>query len=575
MLPHRSSSPFTLLCFAGLSAAAFAAEYLGPSTSPTESPTTAPAAPATPSSPASDPTDPGLPALRRLPPNAFETTPGFGVPVRSIFRDTRAPYYDNLRNVELTPTVRPADTVQANARVDLPDFRGGFPLLQRGFAPEDADLKIGPVYFKLRHISAGVLYSDNVRLSEENRKADGIAIVSIGGQILAQLTEGFHIAAYGNLVYFPFKSQGGVDGYALRAPYSFGLQSAPAARSQVVWAPTVFGLPLTIADEFRIGLARFRTGTEDGFALFEGFDVDESDRAGIYYFRPPPTTTGDNFKERQNSEDLEFLYYSNRISLNTGGPFIGQTVFQFYAAHENIWFDDDQDTSNLPSERDVVVASVRSVRENLRFKPYVRYQFHHRDEPDRSSHTLWVGAEGPVTDLMRFRGEVGAFWQADTGDQTLLWRLGLHHNPSPYTEHAFQYARVVSDFDDEIDQYLVYRIQKTLGPSLSASLYTSYHWIDDLEDSSFDREEWRSGLDLTYLASPRTTFRFVAQEISEKIDTGSDDFTAFRLRGEWLQRFGQHTRMRLIYQYQQKDSDRRFRSFAENVAYLSFSYLFD
>src|SRR4051812_3177209 len=127
-LPAKSAS-LALACLAVLNVKPRAAEYAGPETSPASST----ASPIPPSA-----TD----SLRTVPRNAFEDHPAVGIPMSSIFRDTRAPYYDNLRDVSVTPSFRLNESVSATTDIDLPDFRGSFPLLHRGFEPKDADLKI-------------------------------------------------------------------------------------------------------------------------------------------------------------------------------------------------------------------------------------------------------------------------------------------------------------------------------------------------------------------------------------------------------------------------------------------------
>src|SRR4051812_45341743 len=42
--------------------------------------------------------------LRRMPVDAFRTEPDFGVRYRSIFRDTGAPYINEIRPVHIEPT---------------------------------------------------------------------------------------------------------------------------------------------------------------------------------------------------------------------------------------------------------------------------------------------------------------------------------------------------------------------------------------------------------------------------------------------------------------------------------------
>ena len=89
----------------------------------------------------------------------------------------------------------------------------------------------------------------------------------------------------------------------------------------------MFGLPITIADEFRIGLAQFRNGAYDGFALFEGGDFESYDRAGVYILRTGRYPRGDDFDQRAIDENTEFTYYSNELSLSPMPPCQARTSF--------------------------------------------------------------------------------------------------------------------------------------------------------------------------------------------------------------------------------------------------------
>ena len=245
------SSTLALACIAGLSYSAVAADFVASDQAPAPIPT---------------PTD----HLERLPQGEYIIEPSFGVPYHSLFRNTSAPYLNSIRPLDLSPSAQPADSLRVTSHANLPYFRGTFPLLQRGFAPENADLKIGPLYFKLRHLSAGILFSDNVNRSHDHREQGWIGIASIGARVMAQLSEGFHISAAGNFVYFPFDDKAGVAGFSLRTPYSFGVTSAPNWHTQATWEPVVFGLPLVITDTFRVGIARYADRITDNFELFEG-----------------------------------------------------------------------------------------------------------------------------------------------------------------------------------------------------------------------------------------------------------------------------------------------------------------
>ena len=126
--------------------------------------------------------------LSRLPQDAYPGEPAVGIPQRTLFRDTGAPYLHSLRTPALEPSVRPTESIDATFHLDMPDVRGDFPLLARGFEPEDADLKLGPVYFKLKAFGLGLLASDNIELSEDDRESDVIGIVRLSGTIIVQLT---------------------------------------------------------------------------------------------------------------------------------------------------------------------------------------------------------------------------------------------------------------------------------------------------------------------------------------------------------------------------------------------------
>ncbi len=512
--------------------------------------------------------------LARIPRNAYETE-RFGLRQSSLFRDTGAPYYNSLRDVQVTPTLNASESVTFSGAVDVPDFRGRFPLLQRGFAPETADLKIGPLYFKLRHLGAAVLHSDNVFRDDSRKESDTLAVFSIGGQVMAQLSEGFRIAIAGNFVYLPFEGEAGPNGLSLVAPYAFGLAGTPAMNAQVAWEPVFFGLPFVIADEFRTGLVRFTNNGYDSFELFEGFETDSVDSSGIYSLRAPTVRTfRDSDRDQDAQTDFETTYYSNEISLSTGGPLPGQHIFRFRASHEDIWYEDEG--SGLPSQRDRVFLGIESVRESLRFKPYTSYEYLHTADPDRSTHEVRVGVKGPITDLLYFRGDVGYYWDAERDDGNTVWHLGLYHTPNPRTRQSLVYSRNTSDFLEELDQNVTYRVTRTLGPNLKGSAYASYHWVEDLDGLYPDREELRTGITFSYIWSPKTTYRLTGQYARIAYDGDFGEYDDWRARFECRHQFNTNLYGRFVYQYEIREGDEQLSpDFTENLFFLSLSYNFE
>lgn len=539
-------------CLASLTATQFAAEYVGPSTSP------------------ATPTD----TVVRPPRNAYETTPPLGVPYSTLFRDTGAPYLNTLRDFRLSPDAQLTESVEASGRMDLPDFRGRFPLLQRGFAPENADLKIGPLYFKLRHISAAALFSDNVNRTDNDRQSDWLGIVTVGGQVLAQLSEGFRIAAAGNFVYLPIDGEAGFTGFSLRAPYSFGIAANPSARTQVAWEPVVFGLPITLADEFTVGLARYSNRAYDGFDLFEGGDFDERETSGVHTLRVPRRgVSSGTFRDRPDRNEFEQLYQSNEVSLSTGGPLPGDRVFRLRASHTDYWYDDNR--YRFPHNVDTVRFSIESNREDRRFKPFVSYRMLHRDDPDRFFHRVLGGIRGPITDLLSLHAAAGHSWVTSSDSGGFIWRVGLFHRPGPYTRQSIIYNRGTSDFLDEVRESLDYRFHKILGPDLTATAYAGYHWVEDIDGLNPDRTEFRTGLRLHYIISPKSSLSVIGQYAAIDYDDGLGGTENWRVRGEYRHRFLDRLTARLIYQHEHQSSDRRAQSFYENLFYFALSWYFD
>ena len=92
-------------------------------------------------------------------------------------------------------------------RLEIPTFNGNFPFLHRGFEPQDADLKAGPIFFKLDALSAGLLFSDNANLTETDRESGVIAILRMSGTLIVQFSEDIRFAASGSLVYLPTEGE--------------------------------------------------------------------------------------------------------------------------------------------------------------------------------------------------------------------------------------------------------------------------------------------------------------------------------------------------------------------------------
>ena len=446
-----------------------------------------------------------------LPRDAYQTEPAVGVPYSKLFRNTEAPYNNPLYPIGVSPSAR-TESVTARGTLAVP-INASFSLLQRGFQPQDADLKLGPVYFKLREISGAALWSDNIQLREKGRESGTIAITTVSAAVIAQITEGLRLAVAGSFVYLPLQNEAGIAGFGLYAPYVLGLSDQPLAHSEVTWDTQIGNWNVVFADNFRIGIGRFSTSLRDDAVLFEGGDFDDRDTAGRYTF-------GDR---------------------------------------------------GLPGMRDQVNVSLVSERENLRFKPFAMYSALRTDTENGFSQTLRAGLAGPITDQLHFHGEVGYFFGDDRN--RFLWALRVDHQAGPYTDESIYYRRSVSDFNDEISEAYGYNIRQILGPKIVADAFISRSNIEALRSGGFSRTETRTGVRLRIHAGPRTEITLAGTGALVSADEG--DYRLLTARAEVSHNFTDTLRARLAYQYQQRDSDFRGDDYYENLIYFSLSRYFN
>ena len=503
-----------------------------------------------------------------LPRDAYQTAPTLGVPYSKLFRNTTAPYNNPFYPIGVSPSAR-TDSVTARATLEVP-INASFPLLQRGFEPQDADLKLGPLFFKLREISGAVLWSDNIHLQENDRESGTIAIATISGAIIAQLTEGLRLAVSGSFVYLPLQNEAGIAGFGLYAPYVLGLGDQPLAHSEITWNTQIGDWNVVFADDFRIGIGRFSNSLRDNAVLFEGGDFDGRDTAGRYSFGANRTFIRQgNGRRRDERNDGDILYFSNIISAQTDRLIVGKTRLRIQGSHENLWY--NQGNRGLPSLRDQVNVSLVSERENLRFKPFAMYSALRTDTQNSFDQTIRAGLEGPITDQLHFHGEVGYFF--GNNRERLLWAFRLQHQAGPYTEESLYYRRSVSDFNDEISEIFGYNIRQILGPKIAADAFISHANVEALRRNGFSRTETRAGVRLRIQAGPRTEITLAGTGALVSAEGG--DYRLWTGRAEIGHYFTDTLLARLSYQYQQRDSDFGRDSYYENLIYFSLSKYFN
>jgi hypothetical protein len=531
-------------------------------------------------SPTGEPLPQATDGLKRMPADAFRPAPEFGVRYRTLFRGTGAPYTDEIRPVHLEASAA-VDNVEARVHLGLPNFRGRFPLLDRGFAPEDADIKIGPVYFKLHALSAGVLGSDNVNHEEKDPEADVISIVRVGGTLTAQLTEGVRIATSGSFVWLPTKGQFGVSGYGLFAPYTLGLEGIPALESEVSWDTMIAGWNVLFADDFRLSLGRFSTTDRDDVELFEGGQFDQSDTAGRYSFRSPrPRMKHDRFQREDT--DVNISYLSNVVSVTTERLAPGPVRLKVRAYHEDLWYNQGnrggpslRDSEDFVRSRNGLTFHALSERDNLRFNPFLFGRVTETDRSEGFNEEIRLGLSGPITDQLHLSANAGLFHRDESGSTRFVWGVQLRHLAGPYTRESIIAGANYGEFTEEFTTHFTYRLRQVIGPKNVAEAYISLANVEDLRDGSLSRDELRTGVRDSWYVGPRTTLRgaLLYSMLTHGSELAARETYALQL--ELNYHFTDTFFSRLLLEHRTRHSDTDGQSYDENLFFLTLTKHFD
>lgn len=443
--------------------------------------------------------------------------------------------------------------------------------MEQGFEPQDADLKIGPVFFKLRSLEGAILQSDNINLTPPDEQESGtIAIVSLNLSVVAQITESLRLAATGALVYLPLEGKAGIAGFAFEDLYSFGILSGPATRAQIAWETQIGGWSVVFTDEFRIDLGTYSDDYRDDTNYFNEGRFNDDSRAGRYVFAPQKVYP-DNPEDNHNSDREDLVVFSNTISADVDRLTPGSIRLRARIYHEDLWY--NQGNRGLPTLREGALIRVSSERQNMRFKPFASYEAYRSDRSDSFQNIFRFGIDGPITEQIQLHAEAGYYFGGDR-DSGSLWNITLNHIAGPYTVQSLTYTRSFTSFHDEVLQGFGYTLRQILGPKLVADVY---FYDLDIQESGSDyidedsRHERRAGVRLTLQAGPKTDIRLSGNYAHIE----PDQTEAWTGRLEIGYNFTDTLLAHFIYQYQHSTSGRiEDDNYRENLVFFSLTKYF-
>ena len=428
------------------------------------------------------------------------------------------------------------------------------PFLVHAPEPEYADIKAGPVYVQFHSAEGLVLYDDNYQLSDIHRKSSTLVLLRLNLTVIAQLTDNLQLAITGGLDYLPIQNQIGVDSFIDLALLE------PALAAQLVYDTTIAGNPVRFADDFDVGRGDYSGHSVDNFDLFQG-DLVSRDENGRYSFH--------NFRTNQslNAPNDSLIYYSNTVSALTDRLLPDDIRLTVRAEHQNFWY--NQSNRGLPASRDDFLTSLVSERPNERFKPYLSYEATRVENNPGVIQSVRAGFFGPIDDQLFLQGEAGYFvGTRGSTDHDMLYKAILDHTAGPYTSEHFAVGQDLTYLQQEEITYEYYRLDQTLGPTVTTSLFAEravHH--DFLNDNGSDITEYFGGLQLVWYVGPRTSLYF-GGIYSREGDFGGGRSDTITGRAMLNYTFTDSLLLQLLYQYQHCVSNASGQSYYDNLVYL-------
>jgi len=502
-----------------------------------------------------------------------------------VVKDPGAPYENVFRDVGLglngQPKIGPG-----NANVSLGAFNFspyfGSPI-DRGFRPEEAELKLGNFYLDIRDLTGSFLYSDNANLSEANRESDVAAAVTLGLTAMFHLNEGLRVAVSGSVIYLPLSNEIGVSGFGLADPFAqFALDGGSLAHAQIVYDFTLGHWDVVVYDDFNVlNRTAAYLGEAASLDLYDGesFNNNETFRSRRVFSTSQNTSPQfNNRRASTGSFQFDAIDYRNLAGVSASRYLPADLKDTIGYEHGNYWYSNNSLRTSLvarPRSTDRFYTEVVSERENLRFKPYAGYAASTSDRLRGWDQVLYGGVFGPITDQLDFQGEAGYVFSGNSDRESTIWRVGLLHWAGPYTVQSIRYSRSLVQPDRVLETTLEYTIDQVLGPYLTGRIRAARSEYEDLDVGNSLVVDQSVGGQLVYDLDHFGNIVFFGQFRDINFENpASADYTLLTLQLSYGTRLGEHTSSRFFYQFEKRDSTQVGDSYYENLVGLSLTYSF-
>ena len=473
---------------------------------------------------------------------------GVAVPYSSLFRETGAPLIGTTsvlappRGISVSPSV---GNLSSNFHLGLLDFGRG--IFTRAPSTENAHLKLGPLFFHLDALTGSIFYREGHQ--GDQHFSDWGSLIDLQFSLAMRLGEGGALGMRGHLYYWPFENR--VD-LLSSAAFDFGLGLVNSLDAQIAYSLKVGDV--TFGDDFRAFQSGFLGSSRSNLAEIRAVAGTEGTEGG-YQFGP---------SNRESRRD--FVTLSNVVSALTRKD-LGEWQFTGRAFHENFWYFSDGGSA-LPSARDQASARIESVRENMRFKPFLSYTIASVEGVGGVDETLWAGINGPITDQLLLDMRAGYFFGTGRGrHSTALGLIGLYHDAGPYTRQSFTAERTLTELNDAIVDRADYRITQILGPAITAELFASYLRFESNAARTLSGREERLGSLIKYDSKGKFGAHLLAMYFKSVVD--HDEADGYSARVGVSYRFTDSIYAEAAYRYRHAESAARKLDGSEHFAFLT------
>ena len=432
---------------------------------------------------------------------------------------------------------------------------GRIGLLTRDFDPEQAMLKLGPVYFDLLWVGAGGLWTDYSGSAPYVRNlppGGWAAYIEAAFRVAARLGDNLYLSASATIIYLPL-----VDRWA------FGPADGAGAAFALLYVTKLREWNFTAYERF------------DGWATPYLFYKSGIDEVGRYYFgvretRPIGFSNGNA------------AYWANRVGASASHPvFDGNWLMTLSLEHLDFWQTFDFVGHEARDQAEIRLSYGGSV---IPFSPYAFYRAIEPDGIGRGSELLWnqfgMGAKGHISQNVTWEGEAGLLFYSGSDNRRsgpdAYGDMGFRHVVNSSFSHWLRFGEgfVSNDMFSKylLARYVAYGIDYQLNSRTSWKTFVQYADRERnlLDGTDTNRLEVGSTLSFRLTDSTQLAGTLFYDQIGNPGRDGLDYRWIYR--ADLTQQIGRSMSGTLFYRYE--DGSGVSGGFREHVAGVSLRYFF-